>query len=568
MGTEIRKRGIRDSFIAFGYKVVYLLSDKYFWGLKWKKIKSRFHRKEYIRLAVVGTPSSGKSFLLQDIITSLRSMSGNDFPLERDGINYKQFGDYKPDEFGGNGGTPFYACRQNNFYGAEMEHIGRNNLKYDMDFLNIPGEAFGVFKDKEKNEITINRVDAYNKLRNELLRAPKLFCVTTYISNTNEIKIIVEPSKTRPITFGTAEKPIKTTPESRRTRFLNTWEEILGELNDYEMVKGSSRKINGKTLLKHFFEYDTDSAILSIKELIKEQRFNNINFDGDDFTGLGYDRAFVFLHYCSLATDIVLCDRIFTAIDNQNNNEISFGQLSEGITTFLDRKYNRVHVYLAFRNVDFMLYEREDNYHNLYNELLNNLDEELKRNIIYSIFHMSLLYHINGDAGKFDQEFAKLVGLPSSIAKENLSNNCHGSFMQTIADLYVDFDGGNGIVVHSTKDLANHIRSRIGGLASGRAFRGLLLRTGIDANTEEIVPHVYFTCTPITNGYDIFTNFIKDGNVAADFCHHGDPQDLFSERGEHACFGSYQLCMDILTSHKRAQFLMGGLLMKLIHNRI
>ena len=65
-----------------------------------------------IHLAVVGTASSGKSFLLKDILTSMEKMAAIYSPLETTLQSFKDFGTYSPDEIGGYGRTPLYACRQ------------------------------------------------------------------------------------------------------------------------------------------------------------------------------------------------------------------------------------------------------------------------------------------------------------------------------------------------------------------------------------------------------------------------------------------------------------------------
>lgn len=544
----------------------------FFTGFFWKqycerqKDRLRRWRRKRVSLAVIGTPSSGKSFLLKDIIISLRSMGDNPSPLERDGFQYKNVLQFWPDELGGHGGTPFYACRQGNLYGADMESVGNNKVVYDFDFLNIPGEAFVKYIPEE----TMTRVDAYNDIRGRLQNNHKWFSVTAFEKKvTGEIKMIVEPRRMRPLT----SHPSSLTPRpiddnSRKKNYLR-WEEIAKELEDYDVVEGSTTSISGKKLLERFFEYETDSVMRSIQELIGIE-IEGLSFDKGEFETKEFDKAFVFLHYCSKATDIVLCDRIFLPVEDNNAKEIPFSELSDDISQFIMRNNQTTQAYLAFRNVDFMLYEREAAYKNLYDNVLQRMEIEPMRNAIYSIFHSSMLYKVNNNL-EIGDEYEYFIGLDQSdnIPREALllGENAAEDFIQRVADKYVDFDGGDGIIVKDTKDLEDHIISRLGARGVSIAFRGILSQTGVDARNVEIVPHVYFTCTPITADYEMYRNFqvrTEDGRLttASDFRRdEGDGVfSLFKHRGSHACFGSYQLCMDIMKHHQLRQFAHGSLL--------
>jgi len=532
-------------------------------------IKEPFTKKmrKHISLAVVGTPSSGKSFLLMDIIDSLESMGDISKPLYRNGVRYQDSNNYTPDELGGRGGTPFYACRQSNHYGAQMENVS-GNKNYSLDFLNIPGEAF-INPSHDENRITLSRVAAYNRLRDRIQIQTKLFCVTNYEDqDTGDIIQIVEPRKTCPISSGKiTANTNKTDDDARRTRFLK-WEEIARELEGYEPVKGSTRKLSGKKLLKRFFEYDTDSIIRSITDLISDGEIQDLGFDAVDFELKEYDKAFVFMHYCSQATDIVVCDRIFMPQNDDSAREITFGELIDGIAQFIERNNKTPRAYLAFRNVDFMLYEREKEYMCLDKVILKDLTPEEKRNVIYSLFHSSMLFHVNNSLLDNNEEYEYILGLDcfEEIDRSILldGQECSENFIKQVAEKYVDFDGGDGIIAEDTEDLADHIKSRQGGLGSCEAFRKLLLKTGVDAINEIIVPHVYFTCTPITCEYEMYRNYIDEkGKTASDFIRTDENRKkkfFFRPQNSNICFGSFQLCMDIMKHHDLKQFSHGSLL--------
>ena len=530
--------------------------------VKW--FLKKWRREKHIRLAVVGTTSSGKSFLLMDIIQSLRDLGFPAYDSKNDDSYYKDIADYKPDEGGGYGGTPFYACRQDNLYVGEM---GRDK-GFVLDFLNIPGETFSKHKGQ------ISRVDAYNNLRGALQKnSKKIFSVITYVEkDTDDIKLIVEPRKNGPISSGTAKaSTVPIDDDSRKTTYLS-WEDIIArELKDYEPVKGLTKHINGKTLLKHFFEYQTDSVIRSIEDLINSGDIQDVGFNGTAFVN-NYDKAFVFLHYCTNATDIVLCDRIMPIEDSVE--EITFGELSNGISQFIDRNNKTTQVYLAFRYADYMLYEKEKAYINLNDTILKRVDREKKRNAIYSIFHSSMLHHIYDGLQEKITDYEYFVGLDhiNGFKKEELLSQ-HDKpiedFVNEIANEYVDFNGCNKDFEVDAADLADYITSRFGGLGNAQAFRGLLQMTGVDAQNDEIVPHVYFTCTPITSNYKIYHNYKdENGKMAPDFKRVDEDGDelYFREQSSQACFGSFQLCMDILNHHELKQFKQGSLLRHLQGN--
>ncbi len=111
-----------------------------------------------------------------------------------------------------------------------------------------------------------------------------------------------------------------------------------------------------------------------------------------------------------------------------------------------------------------------------------------------------------------------------------------------------------------------HITSRFGGLGNADAFRRLLQKTGIDALDDIIVPHVYFTSTPITSEYEMYKNYQEevDGKemMALDFKRVSENgiESTFWSRSSQACLGTFQLCMDILNHHQLRNFTQGSLL--------
>ena len=86
------------------------------------KIKQVLNDNKKITLGVVGIPGSGKTYLQSDIIMSFRNMGYMDYDLERDGVMYKSFSDYKlhTERTGVVARTEIYALRPyENIYGLK-----------------------------------------------------------------------------------------------------------------------------------------------------------------------------------------------------------------------------------------------------------------------------------------------------------------------------------------------------------------------------------------------------------------------------------------------------------------
>ena len=272
-----------------------------------------------------------------------------------------------------------------------------------------------------------------------------------------------------------------------------------------------------------------------------------------------------------MATDIVICDRIFTS--DQPSDEMSFGDLTKGLDSFIDdcSESEQLHVYLAFRNVDFIMYPREENYQLLNKQTLRDMSPDKRRNAIYSLFAYAIQHYLDGNLAVGREELSDFIGMPpekiaasettAAVSPENVSFD-----VAQLAEALLDVTGGSGYLKKDTPDLRAHINSRLGG-DDGHAFRMLLKRTkmkmGKDNNAvEKIVPHVYFSCTPITSEYDIYQNFnLEDGRPAPDFEKVINGKNYrFHLQNSNVCFGSYQLAMDILSQHQLGNFMVGDLL--------
>ena len=188
---------------------------------------SIFKKTTPIRLAVVGNASSGKSFLLKDIIDALRSMGCSFFASDslekRDGFQYKPFSNYAPNQKGGGGGTPLYACRHEDHYGQRV--IGPD-FEFDLSFLNIPGE---IFQDAMLN--------SYNELKRMLMTRKKLFTVYPYTNPAGDERLIVRPNENvyRVEDDIEGSDTLSAAKDAYLQRF-KSWPVIVGELSSARFV--------------------------------------------------------------------------------------------------------------------------------------------------------------------------------------------------------------------------------------------------------------------------------------------------------------------------------------------
>lgn len=543
-----------------------------------KKIRKKFSP-QCVRLAVVGTASSGKSFLLKDIIDALRSMNCAFYTSEsleaQDGFQYKPFSNYAPNQKGSGGQTPLYACRHEDHYG---QLVKGPDFKFDLSFLNIPGEIFQTEK-----------LQSYIDLKGQLMVKTKLFTVHTYVNPAGETRLIVRPNaKICPQEEDeTITAPINMPKEAFLQRF-KPWGEITRELELARFKSSGSKDISGETLLLNFFKYDTDSVMRSIQDLIKNKVFPNLDIDHEDFEEQQLDVSFVFFHYCTLATDIVICDRVYTHLDRkteEKNEKIGFHDLTVKLSEFLaaEKMASKVKVYMAFRNVDFLLQDAdvEQAYMQL-NQRLKDLRmmPEQRRNVIYSLFSYLLFDHIGYDMHDMGDSVDHILGLEEGtpvklcdndetrVADDDEQQEKNGSeridraLIEQLRKRYIDIKGSEGHVFNADT-LEDHIRSRIGG--QGLAFRMLLAQTGWQPeNNDSFVPHVFFTCTPITEDYRVYKNGLKNNPDQDEFDFYREGSSTkFGDMGSRACFGSYQLCMDIFNNHDIGSFYYGAMLQRI-----
>lgn len=501
-----------------------------------------------LRLAVIGAPTSGKTYLLSDLIHALDIIGFEpetlplDYPHSSFGSFFHDISAFTTDDtlqHASFRGTEIYACRQENHYGARLRHPNTRR-RLDIEFLNIPGE---VFQDGSQGDHkgAQHRLKLFFELRKAISRTGRRFAVATYTNPAGRARHIVEPlpedAPTATNRHSTAPSQL---PTARNYNYME-WGEIYAELAEDQYTRQPKVNIvSGRHIIDHFFDYLPDSVLLSIRDLWRNigtpQRLDYADFDAHSVL-----RHFYFMEYCRQASDIILCDRLFTPADNTGT---AFNY--EDMTETLGHYYmlpgaHHPNIYMAFRGADIIM-QQTATQTALAAAATANADPRQRRTAAYSLFTRSLFARLAGqDAEGVDTDAAER---PTAIGSR----------------------------------LTDHLRTRLG-RDTGHAFWRLLamsephaeirhpstwwpalrrqLHHGPDLTRQQdtlpIPHHVYFTATPIDDDFRVYVN---DPDDASQFLHTDTDGSLRSFHIEtdvkgrrHFCFGTFQLMTDVLSNN-------------------
>ena len=520
------------------------------------KILGSINTNEKITLAVVGIPHSGKSYLLSDIITSYRNMGYVEHRLEREGVPYRRISDFQANiaKKGSVSQTEVYPLRPGeNIYGAKLVKKGGKTL--ELVFADIPGEVFN----SNSGVKDLTNIKVYFRYCDQLRHCGQVFQVTTWKNDAgNELKV-VEPVITNEEKKKSFEDQKESTEKiedllnGRKQSYLD-WSYLYTWLkyNGYASVEQSTRKINGRELLQHFFEYQPDSLMRTLAYKV-EIICPDLNIGAADFES-NYLMPFYFLHYCYEASDIVACDKLIVPQDVHDNEDVAFNNyqvMMVELTEFIAEKTDSCHVYLAFRGVDFMIKEVAGNYKALYGNLRKVFPTNKLRNFVYSLFAYLLWNRV--DETNVIEDNSSLVthlGVEGIVDPETFA-------LDELRGKYIDMNCGDGSINGQTANIENTllglIRAHIGQGPANNFYRLLSIAYHYAEPEEGIMrrmpPHIYFTCTPITQEFEIYVNDPENANQRFVNNNETGTMKYFDRAGSHFCFGTYQLCLDMLAQH-------------------
>lgn len=505
---------------------------------------SRIFKPRRISLAIIGVPASGKSYLISDLIESFRSMGLQYYDLQRDGIAYRGFGSYDTDVMGAEGmkGTPLYACRANNHYGAHMKG-GEHN--FEIDFLNIPGEIFDANRENLRTFFLVR-----NALKT---KAAHRFRLITW-KRDNDVEYIVEPIGVGQFVSdyiaSSRSSFISENTEARMANYMD-WPQIFAEINENgrHLTPAAQKIISGEQLLDHITEYNVDSVMRSIAEVLPTIL---PEIDKTDFM-TRYANAFYFLNFCSRATDIIICDKmILPTGDNPKRQKLDFGPFLLSLESFFTdaslASNRRPNVFMAYRGTDFLIKSKEQAWRDFANSpfIASMLPSE-RRNVIYALIHALIYHHYNVLYNPTAIEFNQHIGLPDDydwgIADANIAD--------ALTERFMDFtpEGGTVMTQGSLLDL---FRSHQGGPLDHLMARSYGTHDPDGSPLDRLKSHIYYTATPVSEDIIVFSNDAESHNtrfVRNDII--GDTR-YFDNYGSHLCLGTFQLCLDLLFQHDLA----------------
>lgn len=449
-----------------------------------------------IRIAVIGAVSSGKSFLLYDMIHAFTILGYHpeELPLS---YPHSSFGAFFYDNFNNQTGGMLKTvgiCRPNNHYGA---YLSGNFLPVNLpvDFLNIPGEVFMDSKD---------RIKLFFRMK-ELIKkvdGKELFYLSEWESPAKSIVKLVVPRGFTPSNYHFKIKSSK----DEKGRYMS-WEEILYELAECKFEEKKRRGINGEYIFEHITELNIDSLILTLESCWSELKGNSgiewmpddkQGYEGPEMSLVGEKviEHFYSLAYCDIASDMVICEKL--------NDKYDISVIEKSLIDFFDySKSLGRHIYLAFRATDMIIRKRPQWHQEYINTLKDGRNDVQSRNAVYSIF----LNHMRQVMKNDDKDLEETLDHISSCAGDDYYN------------------------------LLCYAYSNINEWG--------------DFTKEFLPPHVYFTATPIDASFSIYENDPED--VTRFYYEDTDDNrrksftmEVDNDVSQHLCFGSLQLLTDIL----------------------
>ena len=466
--------------------------------------------KKMIRLAVIGSTSSGKTYLLSDLIESfsrldyrcveeLDSLYANPFDFRFNvGEEYRQ--------------TAVVACRKYNEYrGKFVNNEERRN--FNLGFLDIPGEIFEP-----------SRINRFIKIIGELYRLEDYFICDIYKKGRQTSKVLrfIGPDG-------------KSEPTVDYQEMLNDIYLKRGYVKK-DFLPDFLRKVKGKRIVTNFFEFDTDSVLEAITEAVPyfstDSQITPSEFVQDK---VGMDLFYFF--YTLYATDVVLCDK-FVMPENVKGAVVPTGspvmQLQQlySIDKFkpCQKKY-----YMAFRGADALI-----------NDCLSDLAQ---RNFgvdqIYALIVFLLEYKLEGKNICHHNDLDKFLGTEiCNYIKEQERG------LTTCVDKYLKHD--YTVQPYYNRDFAalchGEDLTRALGLRIQTAIRDFVeLRSDLPEKRDIFMaPNVFLTSSAIAS--EMF-KFEVTGNNPSNVRKMSGPCASYDQR---ACFGTLQLAMSLMTRNNIA----------------
>ena len=466
-----------------------------------------------IRLAVIGSTSSGKTYLLSDLLESL-SRLGYNCRAEL-GVLYASPFDFrqKLQSEGEVRQTPLVNLRKIKQYRGTFRHKGFNR-SFELGFLDIPGELF-----------LPEKMMRFTNLINALSTLGKYFEYDVYTRGNERSKVL------RFIGFdGGAEESegYKAIITAYKETGYKEGDKLFGLRN-----KLGLDKVSGMDVVKNFFDFDTDSVVEAVAQAIPmieaKAEIRQSEFFNDD---VGSEMVYFF--YALYATDVVLCDKLVmpsSAEDSVVTNSPSPVIQLQRLYNIEDFNPGKKRFYMAFRGVDALL-----------NDCLCDLkDYGMNIDHIYALMLYLLEYRLTGTNMHGGDQIRHLGNFIDTYISQRSVASYADKYLNDDYKIQPYYDQGGGDAISFGQDLYKALLQRI-----NMAVEDFMNIRG-ELQTDDKVfmtSNVFLTSSAVANeGY----NYKVEGN---------DPTNVRRMAGNarnastRACLGTLQLTMSLLLRNR------------------
>lgn len=516
-------------------------------------LQDKINKTPQVKLAVVGTTGSGKTYLLTDLVGALEKLgysrddSFDDNTLHRDVYNLTE----DRQDTGGMGKTPVYACRLENLYVSHFRDP--NGQRMRIEFADIPGEAM--------TPESINMSRAIMKAM--MACKSKIFTATKWKNPNTKKAVKVLDVDNDSLAKGSnmltgldggirSGSAAAVASAAARNNYVST-EARKAYYTQMGFVYGKQEKVDGAEVMEAFLEYDTDSvvnAIIKAWNLLKvdsvltkkmltygsgKQVFQNV-----------YKNHFFFHYYTMYATDVVVCDKCCTPLlgDSTDTLADSFTPMMQelrDLTSYKDAPEKNW--YLALKGFDAVM--REKPFAEVYD--MSNGDINLVYSHFLALFRQACIHHVmDGGNENYKTPFSNndrmMEWLTSDTQHDDtLSEMLENHYTSLGEDWKSLFADKSEYVVAGQQDLALLVKKRLKDFCMADERIAKSAEAGDDEQTLLQMPqHVYLVATPIDDEFHV--------------CRHSsDDPTSFEGNAQHynqrANFGSLQLATGILLEH-------------------
>jgi hypothetical protein len=476
-------------------------------------------KEKSIKIAVVGAADNGKSHFISDVFRALNLM-GIDYDTKAY-LNYAQIVHYLNDIVGKKGiinpTNPMNRTRNKHHYKGYL-----NKLDRDIEFMDIPGEAFmnaeDIFSKYQMLKDAVKKCYTYGIWKRIWIqifgKKKNTFFVEEYRTSgkTESIKLALNNNRSEQNTIQRSSSTIADDDKSVKP----TIETAKGEKPNSKPDR--IKYVSGEYVVNHFEKYETENLKDVLKQIVTEQEnnpsFSNLKNINSDFWNNFYSYAF-----CDSCDDIILCELLAVSNDiatktvekstgKKENEESDFFTCLNGIKTFFsDNKKPRM--YVIFKGLDAMLNQEEDTFKNLFGGKVGADIAKISPQI-YLLIHLAI----------YKKFFTQVAGVRKNIdawIDESLKNKDKG-FLNQGGDIQYLLDDKGELKVSLDEILLDESEFKLPrdtkkqGIESHLGARILEVlnfgknpdrfKPAADQNEEDaipnfILPHIYFTAYPI-----------------------------------------------------------------------